>query len=80
MTRIDYSVLSDINILKVEDRAKQLRLNHVYNIFHELAPQYLNRKEYQNAIRTVLEEVHTILKCDSQTFYYNAILDWKSTR
>ena len=43
MTRIDYSVLSDINILKVEERAKQLRLNHVYNIFHELALQYLNQ-------------------------------------
>ena len=53
MTRIDYSVLSDINILKVEDRAKQLRLNHVYNIFHELAPQYLN----QNFLR--VSECHS---------------------
>ena len=43
MTRIDYSVLSYIYILKVEDWVKQLRLNHVYNIFHELAPQYLNQ-------------------------------------
>ena len=25
-------------MLKVEDRAKQLRLNHVFNIFHGLAP------------------------------------------
>ena len=29
MTRVNYSVLSEINMLKVEDRAKQLRLNHV---------------------------------------------------
>ena len=86
MTRIDYSVLSDINILKVEDRAKQLRLNHVYNIFHELAPQYLN----QNFLR--VSECHSystrgsaynfkippLKGCDSQTFYYNAILDWNN--
>ena len=43
MTRVSYSVLSDINILKAEDKAKRLRLNHVFNIFHELAPQYLNQ-------------------------------------
>ena len=29
MTRVSYSVLSEINMLKVEDRAKQLRLTHV---------------------------------------------------
>ena len=43
MTRISYSILSEIKMLKVEDRAKQLRLNHVYNVYHELAPQYLNQ-------------------------------------
>ena len=30
-------------MLKVEDRAKQLRLNHVFNVCYELAPQYLNQ-------------------------------------
>ena len=34
------AVLSEIKMLKVEDRSKQLRLNHV---FHEIAPQYLNQ-------------------------------------
>ena len=36
MTRVSYSVLSEIDILKVEDRTKQLRLNHVINVLHEL--------------------------------------------
>ena len=43
MTGINYSVLSEINMLKVEDRAKQLRLNHLFNVFHELAPRNLNQ-------------------------------------
>ena len=32
MTRISYCILSEIKMLKVEDRAKQLRLNHVYSL------------------------------------------------
>ena len=62
MTNINYSVLSKINMLNVEDRAKQLRLNHVFNIYHDYAPQYL----HQNFIKvsdsqvTTLEEVPMI--------------------
>ena len=43
MTRISYSILSEIKMLKVEDSAKQMRVNHVFNVYHELAPQCLNR-------------------------------------
>ena len=43
MTSLNYSVLSKINILKVEDRAKQLRPNDVFNIYHDYAPQYLHQ-------------------------------------
>ena len=42
MTRINYSVLTDVSMLKVEARVKQLRLNHVFTIFRELSPKYLN--------------------------------------
>ena len=38
---INYNVLSSIQILNIEDRVKQLRLNHVYNIFNYRAPSYL---------------------------------------
>ena len=40
MTSINYSVLSKVNMLKVKDRAKQLRLNHVFNINHDYAPKF----------------------------------------
>ena len=33
MTRISYSILSEIKMLKVEDRAKQLRLNQFFLMF-----------------------------------------------
>ena len=49
MTSINYPVLYKINMLNVEDRAKQLRLNHVLNIYHDYAPQYL----HQNFIKSI---------------------------
>ena len=30
-----------LNILNIHNRAKQLRLNHVFNIFNEIGPDYL---------------------------------------
>ena len=39
---INYKVLDKINTLKVSDRAKQLRLNHSFNIFNDFkCPTYL---------------------------------------
>ena len=43
MTKISYSILSELKMLKVEDRAKQLKLNHVFKVYQELASQYLNQ-------------------------------------
>ena len=34
MYSVNYSVLASLNLLNVEDRVKQLALNHVFNIFH----------------------------------------------
>ena len=44
MTRINYSVLSEIDMLKIKDSATHLRLNHVLNVFHEFGPQDLNQQ------------------------------------
>ena len=44
MTHINYSILKEMNMLKVEDRPKQLRLNHVLNLAHNLSPQYRRKK------------------------------------
>ena len=30
-----------LNFLNIRNRAKQLRLNHVFNIFNEIGPEYL---------------------------------------
>ena len=73
-------------MLKVEDRAKQLRMNHAFNVYHELDPQYLNQHflrvadshSYSTRGRLFNFAVPSIKGCDSQTFYYNAILDWNS--
>ena len=86
MTRISYSILSEIKMLKVDDTAKQLRLNNVFNVYDELAPQYLNQYfervadslSYSTSGRLFNSVVPSIKVCDSHKFYYNAILDWNS--
>ena len=61
MTSINYSVLSKINMLNIEDRTKQLRLNHVFNIYHDYAPQYLHQNFIKVSVMfTTLEEVPII--------------------
>ena len=86
MARISYSMLSELKMLMVEDIAKQLRLNHVFNVYHEHAPQYLNqhflRVSDSHSYRTRGSlfncVVPSIKGCVFNTFYYNAILDWNS--
>ena len=34
--------LKTVGMLKVEDRVRQLKLNHVFKIYNEVAPEYLN--------------------------------------
>ena len=38
---IRVNILSELNLLNVETRVKQLRLNHVHIFFYNLSPQYL---------------------------------------
>ena len=40
-TRITADILSELNLLHVETRVKQLRLNNVQTFFYNLCPQYL---------------------------------------
>lgn len=39
--QIDCDILEKNNMLYVKDRVSQLRINHVFNIFHRKAPEYL---------------------------------------
>ena len=40
-TRIHFDILDSVGMLSVPDRACQLRINHVFNIYHGRAPEYL---------------------------------------
>ena len=38
---VNLHVLAELNLLKVEARVSQLRLNHAFKIFHGTSPSYL---------------------------------------
>ena len=71
--------------MNVEDRVKQLALNHVFNIFHGNAPSYLCEKFvlrsevsiHRTRSCTNLDFIVLRIKtCESGTFFYNGIKDW----
>jgi len=75
--------LNLLNLLKFNDRVKQLRLNHVFNIFNNQGAAYLG----QNFTRSINIHSHRTRSSEfnfivprvkgkaASTFYYNAILD-----
>ena len=82
---VNYSVLSSLNMLCVEDRVKQLRLNHVFNIYHNTAPSYLksnfvikspNSGRQTRSCTNLDFLIPRVKTCESTTFYYNGIKDW----
>ena len=82
-TSITSDILESVNILSVENRVTQLRLNHVFNIVHGTAPNYLTDNFIKVSSihnRTRFSEHNFIVpyvkSFDSGTFYCNAITDW----
>ena len=82
---VNYTVLSSLNMLCVEDRVKQLRLNHVFNIYHNKAPSYLknnlviktpNSGRQTRSCTNLDFLIPRVKTCESTTFYYNGIKDW----
>ncbi len=72
-------------MLRVSDRAKQLRLNNAHKIFYHQAPGYLQ----ENFVKTRNRLQHTrssqwnfnvpnVKGIESNTFYFNVIKDWNS--
>ena len=41
MYHISEDDFKQLNVLDIQNRAKQLRLNHVFSIFNEIGPEYL---------------------------------------
>ena len=80
---IDCKVFESVNTLCVADRVRQLRLNHVFNIVHGLAPNYLCENFNQNNNNTrgasnLNFNVPRVGAYNSSNFYYHAILDWNA--
>ena len=86
MYHIGEGDFKQLNFLDFQNRTKQLRLNHVFNIFNEIGPEYLRsnftrvlnshnhntRKSVQNFI---IPKKSTVI---SGSFYCNAIMNWSS--
>ncbi len=84
-THLTVDHMKELNLLRVSDRAKQLRLNNAHKIFYHQAPGYLQ----ENFVKTRNRPQHTISSqwnfnvsnfkgIESNTFYFNAIKDWNS--
>lgn len=73
-------------MLNVENRVKQLRLNHVYKIFNGCCPSYLSEHftrvsslhNYNTRGSSENFIIPNVSGAVSKTFYFNAIKDWNS--
>ena len=78
-SRITSDILMNINLLNVETRVKQLRLNHVRKIFYNLFPLYLKDIHHHNTRSSGYNFfVPNCQGIESSTFYYTGIKDWNS--
>ncbi len=84
-THLTVDYMKELNLLRISDRAKQLRLSNAYKIFYSQAPGYLQ----ENFVKTRNRLQHTrsnqwnfnvpnVKGNESNTFYFNAIKDWNS--
>ena len=84
MQSVNSTVFDTLNMLNVERRVKQMRLNHVFNIVHDTAPIYLRKNfttishHYSNTSSANCHNfiLPSIKQCQDKTFYYNANKDW----
>ena len=78
--------LRKVNMSKVENRVKQLKINHVYEIFLNLGPSYLSANFHRISDRHstwtrssdynfIVPKVQGIA---ASTFYFTAIKEWNS--
>ena len=85
-SHIGQEELHSVKLLNVPDRVKQLKLNHVYNIFNGTSPSYLSqnftRVSDQHQYNTRQSSLNFIVPNVSgqakQTFFYTSINVWNS--
>ena len=86
MHSVTSTVFETLNIINVDRRVKQMRLNHVFNIVHNTAPSYLSlnftsTSQHYSNIRSanILDfRLPSIKLCQDQTLYFNVIKDWNN--
>ena len=85
-SRVTAVTIGESNLLNIDTRVMQLRLNHVHNIFYDLCPtclkenagplkdvhQYCTRSSRYNFL------VPHCQKMDTSTFIYAEVVDWNS--
>ena len=76
--------LDTVKLLDTQNRARQLRLNHMFNIFHSLGPSYLNQfftkisHVHNHTTRSSASNFHVprVGSYTKKSFFYRATLDW----
>jgi len=86
-TSLRVADFKDLTFLNIEYRCKQLRINHVYKIFNNIAPSYMHNNFtkcsniHSHGTRSNDKDdyhVHPVDTFTSKSFYHNAIKDWNN--
>ncbi len=82
-THISTKHMSDLNILKIPGRVKQLRLNKTNKIYYNQAPTYLQKTLIKKSDRGHSTRgshgnfvVPNVKGAEGNMFYFDAIRDW----
>ena len=81
---VGYSEIDTVGFLCTSSRSRQLRLNHMFNIFHSNCPDYLNqffvRTSDSHSHRTRASSwnffIPRVGSFTKNSFFYQAALDW----
>ena len=71
MHSVNPTVFDTLNMLNVDRRVKQMRLNHVFNIVHNTAPSYLS-------LNFTSTSQHYSNTRSANSLDFNAIKDWNN--
>jgi hypothetical protein len=83
---VGQSHLNTLRFLNIQDRAKQIRLSHMFNIYYSTCPSYLSQfftrsaNIHSHATRSNAMNffVPRVKSHTSKSFFYQATLDWNA--
>ncbi len=79
-TRITEEHMKDLNMLRIPNRVKQLRLNTAHKTFYNKAPSFKKTRKRTQLTRHSEWNftVPNVKGVEKNSFYFNAIKDWNS--